>query len=102
MARLLVIMGSGETAPTMVKPHRAVFERVGEAPAILLDTPYGFQENAEDISTRAVNYFAASVGRKVEVVSWRADPSALERERALAAVHDAGWVFAGPGSPSYA
>jgi cyanophycinase-like exopeptidase len=102
MARLLVIMGSGETAPTMVKPHRAVFERVGAGPAILLDTPYGFQENADDISSRAVNYFSASVGRKVEVVSWRADPSPLERERALAAIHDAGWIFAGPGSPSYA
>ena len=32
MTRLLVIMGSGETAPTMVKPHRAIFERLG-APA---------------------------------------------------------------------
>ncbi len=103
MARLLVIMGSGETAPTMVKPHRAIFERVGEAPAVLLDTPYGFQENAEDISTRATQYFAASVGRRVDVVSWRASPlPALARERALAALAQAGWVFAGPGSPTYA
>jgi len=67
MARLLVIMGSGETAPTMVKPHRAIFERIGDAPAVLLDTPYGFQENAEDISTKAIQYFAASVGRRVGV-----------------------------------
>lgn len=43
---LLVIMGSGETAPTMVKPHREIFEKVGERAALLLDTPYGFQENA--------------------------------------------------------
>ena len=63
MPGLLVIMGSGETAPTMVKPHRAIFERVGDRPAVLLDTPYGFQSNADDISTRAVGYFAASVGR---------------------------------------
>ena len=28
MTRLLTIMGSGETAPTMVKPHRSVFERM--------------------------------------------------------------------------
>lgn len=42
MARLLVFMGSGETAPTMVKPHRALFERLGTASAVLLDTPYGY------------------------------------------------------------
>jgi cyanophycinase-like exopeptidase len=103
MARLLVIMGSGETAPTMVKPHRAIFERIGDAPAVLLDTPYGFQENAEDISAKAVQYFAASVGRPIGVVSWRdGSLSALARERALADLAEAGWVFAGPGSPTYA
>ncbi|MBX6723252.1 MAG: hypothetical protein IRY92_08455, partial [Dactylosporangium sp.] len=103
MSGLLVIMGSGETAPTMIKAHRAIFERVGEAPAALLDTPYGFQLNADDISTRACGYFAASVGRRVDVVSWRVAPQpGLERERALAALREAGWVFAGPGSPTYA
>lgn len=102
-AGLLVIMGSGETAPTMVKPHRAIFERVGDVPAVLLDTPYGFQLNADDISTRATGYFRASVGRRVDVVSWRvAPPPGLDRERSLAALRDAGWVFAGPGSPTYA
>src|SRR5215468_7567551 len=99
MGGLLVIMGSGETAPTMVKPHRAIFERIGDAPAVLLDTPYGFQENAEDISTRARQYFAASVGRRVDVVTWRTSPPpTVARERALAALRQAGWVFAGPGS----
>jgi cyanophycinase-like exopeptidase len=99
---LLVIMGSGETAPTMVKPHRAIFERVGDRPALLLDTPYGFQSNADDISARAVGYFAASVGRAIDVVSWRRPPpTPLERERAVAALREAGWVFAGPGSPTY-
>jgi cyanophycinase-like exopeptidase len=103
MSGLLVIMGSGETAPTMVKPHRAIFDRVGDRPAVLLDTPYGFQENADDISTRAVGYFAASVGRTVGVASWRtAPPAGLPRERVLAQLRDAGWLFAGPGSPTYA
>src|SRR5262245_30938183 len=103
MPGLLVVMGSGETAPTMVKPHRAIFERVGDRPAVLLDTPYGFQSNADDISARAVGYFAASVGRTVDVVSWRtAPPPGLARERATAALNAAGWIFAGPGSPTYA
>jgi hypothetical protein len=103
MSGLLVIMGSGETAPTMVKPHRAIFERAPDRPAVLLDTPYGFQSNADDISTRAVGYFSASVGRQVSVVPWRsAPPPGLARERALAALAGAGWVFAGPGSPTFA
>ena len=103
MAGLLVVMGSGETTPTMIKPHRSIFERVGNRPAVLLDTPYGFQSNAEDISTRAVSYFAASVGRQVSVTSWRvAPPPGLARERTVSALAGAGWVFAGPGSPTYA
>ena len=103
MSGLLVIMGSGETAPTMIKPHRSIFERVGDRPAVLIDTAYGFQSNADDISARAVGYFAASVGRAVDVVRWRtAPPPGLQQERALAALREAGWVFAGPGSPTYA
>ena len=103
MTRLLVMMGSGETAPTMIKPHREFFARLGDAPAVVLDTPYGFQENADDISDRAVAYFDASVGRKVNVVSWRSrDLGPAARARALADLGDAGWIFAGPGSPTYA
>jgi cyanophycinase-like exopeptidase len=103
MTRLLVLMGSGETAPTMIKAHRAIFARAGEAPALLLDTPYGFQSNADDISARAIAYFATSVGRRIDVLSWRQAPAdTLGRERAAAAIRDAGWLFAGPGSPTYA
>lgn len=103
--RLLAVMGSGETAPTMIKPHRQLFDRLGPppVPAVLLDTPYGFQANADDISARAVEYFSASVGRPVEVAELRRrsdDP--VVRAAALAKLASARWVFAGPGSPSYA
>jgi hypothetical protein len=104
MAHLLVIMGSGETTPTMIKPHRAIFDALPQPEsAVLLDTPYGFQLNADEISSRTVGYFAQSVGRKVDVVSWRSEPPpGLERERALTALRQANWIFAGPGSPTYA
>jgi hypothetical protein len=106
MTRILAIMGSGETAPTMIKPHRQLFDELGPppVPSVLLDTPYGFQANADDISARAVDYFRASVGRSVEPIELRrlegADPVA--REAALARLARARWVFAGPGSPTYA
>jgi cyanophycinase-like exopeptidase len=96
-------MGSGETAPTMVKPHRGIFDRIGPGRAVMIDTPYGFQENADDISKRAVGYFSASVGRDIQVASWRTrDVEGAARERALASMRDASWLFAGPGSPTYA
>lgn len=102
MARLLAIMGSGETSPTMVKTHRALLERVG-GPAVLLDTPFGFQANADDLAARAVDYFRTSVGTDLGVVSMRrADADALSTERAIARLREAHYVFAGPGSPSYA
>jgi len=106
LPRLLVIMGSGETSPTMSKVHRDLFDRLGPppVPAVMLDTPFGFQENADDISAKALSYFRESVQRDIAVASFRAaeggDPLALETM--LARLREARHVFAGPGSPSYA
>ena len=103
--RILAIMGSGETAPTMAKVHRALFERLGPAPvaAVILDTPYGFQENADDLSARTVKFFAESVGREVGVASYRSrDVDAMTAATAVARIRPARYVMAGPGSPSYA
>jgi HAMP domain-containing protein len=105
LPRLLAIIGSGETAPTMAKVHRAVFERLGPppVPAVLLDTPYGFQENADDISARAVEYFRESVGRPVLVATFRsAADSPLVHDTAVARLRAASFIFSGPGSPTYA
>jgi len=109
--RLLVIMGSGETAPTMVTPHREIVARFGgTAPrAVLLDTPYGFQENAAEISQRAVDYFAQRVQLRIEVAGFPGPLAADPRERStrptaacLARLRTADLVFSGPGSPTYA
>jgi hypothetical protein len=105
LPRTLTIMGSGETTPTMARAHRAVLDRLGErpVPAVLLDTPYGFQENADDISARALDYFRDSVGNPFTVATFRSsDVDALARETAQVRIREARLVFAGPGSPSYA
>ncbi len=99
---LLVIMGSGETAPTMVKIHRRVFDAVGDGSSLLLDTPYGFQGNADDLSDRAVAYFADVAARTVRPLQWRRPGDATAADRAVAALREARWAFAGPGSPTYA
>jgi cyanophycinase-like exopeptidase len=111
--RILAIMGSGETAPTMAKVHRALFDRLAAdeggtdagrpIPAVVLDTPYGFQENADELSRRTVEFFATSVGRPVAVASYRSrEADALTLATALARIGEARYVMAGPGSPSYA
>jgi cyanophycinase-like exopeptidase len=102
---VLAIIGSGETAPTMTSVHAELFERAGpQARAVMLDTPFGFQENADEIAARTVAYFRNSVGHDIEVASFRDSQTAtpLEYEQMCALLAQAGWVFAGPGSPTYA
>lgn len=94
-------MGSGETSPTMVELHKTLVR--GADRVTVLDTPYGFQENADELSAKAVTYFSDSVGVPADVVSLRtADAPAPDLGRALQALKNAGYVFSGPGSPTYA
>ena len=115
-ARLLCIMGSGETAPTMRAVHADLLRRVGDVdgPAVMLDTPYGFQENADELNARITEFFRRNVGQDISVAPWprptasgapvdhRPDDDAMALERALERVRSARYVFAGPGSPTYA
>jgi hypothetical protein len=96
--------------------HRDLVGRLGlgNPQATVLATPYAFQENAADVSARTERYFADSVGLRVRVAagtSPNADPGmapplipadAEDETRQAAAIRAADWVFAGPGSPSYA
>ncbi|MBM3718005.1 MAG: hypothetical protein FJW53_03415 [Actinobacteria bacterium] len=109
LPRVLTIMGSGETSPTMVSIHRRLVARLPEpVRAIVLDTPYGFQENAPELAARAVDYFRTSVNIEIAIAGLLrlhdthlpADP--LTVERGLRAVEESGYVFSGPGSPTYA
>lgn len=85
----------------MVKTHRAVLASSGSGPAVMLDTPYGFQVNADDLTHRTLRYFADSVGHTVRAARWRSRDD-TGHDQALAEVSQASWLFAGPGSPTYA
>jgi hypothetical protein len=74
---VLAVMGSGETSPTMVTVHRELVARLGlERPrAVVLETPYWFQVNADDLSARTKrDYFAKSVGLDVTVLAGLRQP----------------------------
>ena len=102
-------MGSGETAPTMVTTHRRLTSLLpSPVKAVVLDTPYGFQENAPELAAKAVEYFNTSINVDLVVAGLvrlhdthlPADPVAIER--GLRTLADADYIFAGPGSPTYA
>ena len=101
----LTLIGSGEMTAAMGKVHREVMAKVhGSLHAVFLDTPAGFQLNADDLSARAVDYFRGRLGVELSVVSFKsaATASAETVSAALAALSHANYIFAGPGSPSYA
>ncbi|MGA0957882.1 MAG: hypothetical protein ACO3TV_03085 [Ilumatobacteraceae bacterium] len=103
--RILTIMGSGETAPTMMKHHRDLIARLpGDPLAVVIDTPYGFQENAPELASRAVEYFRQSVGYPIQVAGLGRlkNVDVLTVETGLSLLRRADYVFAGPGSPTYA
>ena len=90
----------------MVKVHRRLVGSLGTTRPIgvVLDTPFGFQENADELSAKAVTYFADSVNLDMAVASYRSERElgSIEHTRTLALIESADYVFAGPGSPSYA
>jgi hypothetical protein len=70
----------------------------------VLDTPYGFQENAPELALRAVEYFDVSVNTAITPLGLTRmiGADALAVQQGLSALTDADYVFAGPGSPTYA
>ena len=97
MPRILTLMGSGENSPVMVTPHQKIVKRFSkDALRINLDTPYGFQENADELTKKIRGYFEVNVGAPISEVQLRRTDSRTEL------IDQADWVFSGPGSPSYA
>jgi hypothetical protein len=108
--RLLVLIGSGETAAQMTRGHRMIAgllavdgRKPADIRATVIDTPYGFQSNADALTEALVDFFGRRVGMTATVSSFRrADDDVLAKEAAFAQIREADFVFAGPGSPSYA
>jgi len=64
-------------SPSMSKVHRAVMSRItGPVQAVFLDTPDGFELNADQISVRAVQYFKQHLNLDLAVVSFKSAAAA--------------------------
>ncbi|MDJ0780448.1 MAG: hypothetical protein QNJ22_00680 [Desulfosarcinaceae bacterium] len=98
-------MGSGELTASMVEVHKRLLRELPGAPqAVFLDTPAGFQLNVDQISSKAVEYFATRVGHAMGVASYKshADASDFDRRQAGQVLRGADFILIGPGSPTYA
>jgi len=88
----------------MSKVHRTVRSAIaGPLRAVFLDTPAGFELNVDQISARAVAYFAERLGAELTVASFKAAAAATPAQVAavLRKLRQANYIFAGPGSPTY-
>lgn len=98
MTRQLILMGSGENSPAMVTPHQNAIKALKkDSIRINLDTPYGFQENADELTERILGYFEKNVGFPASNIQMRSTAAST-----LEQIQQADWVFSGPGSPTYA
>lgn len=98
-------MGSGEMAASMVEVHKYAMSLVeGPVRAAFVDTPAGFQLNADLIAEKAVRYSRQSLNTELAVASFKsAQQAALEEtQAAVSTLLEASYIFAGPGSPTYA
>jgi cyanophycinase-like exopeptidase len=89
----------------MVKVHRQLLDGFGPAPPrpVFLETPAGFELGVESIAGRFQEYFRTSLGLELRLAPYRArDDRPRAQAEALAALAEADYIIAGPGSPTYA
>src|SRR5580692_7126777 len=88
----------------MTKVHRQLLKRLDPVRAVSLDTAYGFQANVPQMTEKIVEYFATSLRLPITPLHFTVFEGTSDVERAAFRqdVRAANYVFAGPGSPSYA
>ena len=101
----IVLMGSGELTSTMVEVHKGLLKKISHSPtAVFLDTPAGFQLNADQISQKAVEYFTTRIQHPLSIASFKSRETikSYEAELAYTTLSSADYILVGPGSPTYA
>ena len=101
---VIAIMGSGETTDSMVRVHRFLLDRLAlPVHAVFIDTPAGFQMNADDLYGKSREYFEKRLNQPLGRASLKSKHvPPLEAEKAYETLRGADYIFVGPGSPTYA
>ena len=68
----IAILGSGETSPNLVSVHRRLINNLNEkVNAYLIDTPFGFQENADELVKKLKEFYQKSINIEIGLASFR-------------------------------
>lgn len=88
----------------MTKVHRELLTHLESPRAVNLNTPFGFQENVPQMTEKLLSYFSTSLHLTMAALDLRSyeDSNPAQRQAFKDAIRRANYVFAGPGSPSYA
>jgi cyanophycinase-like exopeptidase len=88
----------------MAEAHRNIMARLNTPiQPVFIDTPAGFELNIDQIDQKAVSYFKRNFGLDLAVARYRSQSDGPDTvAAAINAIRRANYLFAGPGSPSYA
>ena len=68
----IAILGSGETSPNLVSVHRELLEILdNSSDAYMIDTPFGFQENANQLVEKIIEFYKVSLNVEMKLASYR-------------------------------
>ena len=100
--RILTLFGSGETSPHMAKNYRHIIDGLDYdlRTNILLDTPFGFQENNTILSKKIQDYFSSKINLELKNLKFINEESYGNEHAKL--LSEADFIFSGPGSQTYA
>ena len=101
----IAILGSGETSPNLVSVHRNLINKIDdEVIASLIDTPFGFQENADQLVDKLIEFYDVSLNLEINLASFRNKKyfKSVEYFEFIKKIQSSNFIFSGPGSPSYA
>ena len=101
----IAILGSGETSPNLVAVHRKLLQEIPKpVNAYMLDSPFGFQENADQLVEKIQDFYDLSLNIKIKLASYRNIEELNTKSffKTISLLEKADFIFAGPGSPSYA
>ena len=101
----IAILGSGETSPNLIGVHRELLADLkNSSNAYMIDSPFGFQENAEQLIEKIQEFYKVSLNIDINLASYRKieDLGTKSFYKSIQMLENASFIFAGPGSPSYA
>jgi len=100
----IAILGSGETSPNLVSVHRELLDDEASSNCFMIDSPFGFQENADQLVEKIQDFYKTSLNIEIHLASFRKIEELNSKSffKTIQLLESASFIFAGPGSPSYA